>query len=231
MPTKNYADAMLDVLSRFMDEDPNFVVMGNEVLGIGPEGMQFEPFQKKLRGPHPLPALLRGRLHGDGRGRGDGRAPDVRPPRARLVHLSGDLLDRQRDLDRPHLLGRHDRRAGHAAHQPRPPARRRRAALGEPVRHVLEPARDRDRRALRGQGGQGPADDRDQVGQPDHRAHPRVRIRGRGRRPRRRLRDPLRPGERRARGQRRDDRRLLDDDLDRAGRGRGAGRARASTPR
>ena len=47
MPTKNYADAMLDVLSRFMDEDPNFVVMGNEVLGIGPEGMQFEPFQKK----------------------------------------------------------------------------------------------------------------------------------------------------------------------------------------
>ena len=29
MPTKNYADAMLDVLSRFMDEDPNFVVMGN----------------------------------------------------------------------------------------------------------------------------------------------------------------------------------------------------------
>ena len=47
MPTKNYADAMLDVLGRYMEEDPNFVVMGNEVLGIGPEGMQFEPFQKQ----------------------------------------------------------------------------------------------------------------------------------------------------------------------------------------
>jgi acetoin:2,6-dichlorophenolindophenol oxidoreductase subunit beta len=47
MPQKNYADAILDVLTRFMEEDPNFVVMGNEVLGIGPEGMQFEPFQEK----------------------------------------------------------------------------------------------------------------------------------------------------------------------------------------
>jgi acetoin:2,6-dichlorophenolindophenol oxidoreductase subunit beta len=47
MATKNYADAMLDVLSTFMDEDPNFVVMGNEVLGIGPEAGQFAPFQEK----------------------------------------------------------------------------------------------------------------------------------------------------------------------------------------
>jgi acetoin:2,6-dichlorophenolindophenol oxidoreductase subunit beta len=47
MPTKNYADAILDVLGSFMEEDPNFVVLGNEVLGIGPEGAQFEPFQKK----------------------------------------------------------------------------------------------------------------------------------------------------------------------------------------
>jgi acetoin:2,6-dichlorophenolindophenol oxidoreductase subunit beta len=47
MATKNYADAMLDVLSTLMDEDPKFTVMGNEVLGIGPEGMQFEPFQRK----------------------------------------------------------------------------------------------------------------------------------------------------------------------------------------
>jgi pyruvate dehydrogenase E1 component beta subunit len=47
MAEMNYADAMLDVLSKFMDEDPNFAVMGNEVLGIGPEGAQFEPFQKK----------------------------------------------------------------------------------------------------------------------------------------------------------------------------------------
>jgi pyruvate dehydrogenase E1 component beta subunit len=47
MATKNYADAMLDVLTTFMEEDPNFVVMGNEVLGIGPQALQFEPFQRK----------------------------------------------------------------------------------------------------------------------------------------------------------------------------------------
>jgi acetoin:2,6-dichlorophenolindophenol oxidoreductase subunit beta len=45
----NYADAMLDVLETFMEEDPHFVVMGNEVLGIGPEAAQFEPFQEKYR--------------------------------------------------------------------------------------------------------------------------------------------------------------------------------------
>jgi pyruvate/2-oxoglutarate/acetoin dehydrogenase E1 component len=47
MAQKNYADAMLDVLRTSMEEDPNFVVLGNEVLGIGPEGAQFEPFQKE----------------------------------------------------------------------------------------------------------------------------------------------------------------------------------------
>jgi acetoin:2,6-dichlorophenolindophenol oxidoreductase subunit beta len=47
MATKNYADAMLDVLATFMEEDPHFAVMGNEVLGIGPQALQFEPFQRK----------------------------------------------------------------------------------------------------------------------------------------------------------------------------------------
>jgi pyruvate dehydrogenase E1 component beta subunit len=47
MATKNYADAMLDVLSSFMEEDPTFVVMGNELLGIGPEAMQFGSFQER----------------------------------------------------------------------------------------------------------------------------------------------------------------------------------------
>jgi pyruvate dehydrogenase E1 component beta subunit len=47
MATKNYADAMLDVLATFMEEDPDFVVMGNEVLGIGPEAIQFGAFQEK----------------------------------------------------------------------------------------------------------------------------------------------------------------------------------------
>ena len=47
MATKNYADGMLDVLELVMEEDPTFVVMGNEVLGIGPEAGRFEPFQEK----------------------------------------------------------------------------------------------------------------------------------------------------------------------------------------
>jgi acetoin:2,6-dichlorophenolindophenol oxidoreductase subunit beta len=47
MATKNYAGAMLDVLETVMEEDPTFAVMGNEVLGIGPEAAQFEPFQDK----------------------------------------------------------------------------------------------------------------------------------------------------------------------------------------
>jgi acetoin:2,6-dichlorophenolindophenol oxidoreductase subunit beta len=47
MATKNYAAAMLDVLETFMEEDPQFAVMGNEVLGIGPQALQFEPFQRK----------------------------------------------------------------------------------------------------------------------------------------------------------------------------------------
>jgi pyruvate dehydrogenase E1 component beta subunit len=47
MATKNYADAMLDVLAAKMEEDPTFAVIGNEVLGIGPEAPQFAPFQER----------------------------------------------------------------------------------------------------------------------------------------------------------------------------------------
>jgi pyruvate/2-oxoglutarate/acetoin dehydrogenase E1 component len=47
MATKNYADAMLDVLGTMMEEDPTFAVIGNEVLGIGPEAPQFAPFQER----------------------------------------------------------------------------------------------------------------------------------------------------------------------------------------
>jgi pyruvate/2-oxoglutarate/acetoin dehydrogenase E1 component len=47
MAQKNYANALLDALSACMDEDPQFAVIGNEVLGIGPEAPLFEPFQKK----------------------------------------------------------------------------------------------------------------------------------------------------------------------------------------
>jgi pyruvate/2-oxoglutarate/acetoin dehydrogenase E1 component len=47
MATKNYADAILDVLETMMEEDPTFAVIGNEVLGIGPEAPQFAPFQER----------------------------------------------------------------------------------------------------------------------------------------------------------------------------------------
>ena len=59
-----------------------------------PGGHAVRAVPGEVRRPHPLPALLGGRLHGDGGGRGDGRASDVRPPRPRLLHLPGDLVDR-----------------------------------------------------------------------------------------------------------------------------------------
>jgi acetoin:2,6-dichlorophenolindophenol oxidoreductase subunit beta len=47
MKTKrmNYADAMVDTFRLCFNEDPHFTVIGNEVLGIGPQRVQFEPLQ------------------------------------------------------------------------------------------------------------------------------------------------------------------------------------------
>jgi len=47
MATKrmNYADAMVDTFRICFKEDPHFTVIGNEVLGIGPTRVQFEPLQ------------------------------------------------------------------------------------------------------------------------------------------------------------------------------------------
>ena len=47
MKTKrmNYADAMVDTFRICFKEDPHFTVIGNEVLGIGPQRVQFEPLQ------------------------------------------------------------------------------------------------------------------------------------------------------------------------------------------
>jgi pyruvate dehydrogenase E1 component beta subunit len=41
----NYADAMVDTFRICFSEDPHFTVIGNEVLGIGPTRLQFEPLQ------------------------------------------------------------------------------------------------------------------------------------------------------------------------------------------
>ena len=223
MATKNYADAMLDVLETFMEEDPLFAVMGNEVLGHRPRGRAVRALPEEVRRPHLLPALLGGRLRGARGGRGDVRAADLRPPGARALHLSGVLVDRLRDRARAAVLGRQGGRAGHDPHEPRAAPRRRRAAQREPARHVLEPARDRDHHALDPGGPEGPPAHGDQERQPHDRGHARVRLRRRGRGARRRLRDPVRPGRRQARGHRRDARELLDDGRRRAGGGRDAG--------
>jgi pyruvate dehydrogenase E1 component beta subunit len=49
MATKrmNYADAMLDTFRICFREDPHFTIIGNEVLGIGPTRLQFEPLQEE----------------------------------------------------------------------------------------------------------------------------------------------------------------------------------------
>jgi acetoin:2,6-dichlorophenolindophenol oxidoreductase subunit beta len=44
----NYADAMVDTFRLCFKEDPHFTVIGNEVLGIGPQRVQFEPLQKEF---------------------------------------------------------------------------------------------------------------------------------------------------------------------------------------
>jgi pyruvate/2-oxoglutarate/acetoin dehydrogenase E1 component len=50
MKTKrmNYADAMVDTFRICFKEDPHFTVIGNEVLGIGPQRVQFEPLQAEF---------------------------------------------------------------------------------------------------------------------------------------------------------------------------------------
>ena len=44
----NYADAMVDTFRTCFDEDPHFTVIGNEVLGIGPQRVQFEALQREF---------------------------------------------------------------------------------------------------------------------------------------------------------------------------------------
>lgn len=44
----NYADAMIDTFRICFRQDPHFTVIGNEVLGIGPQRVQFEPLQAEF---------------------------------------------------------------------------------------------------------------------------------------------------------------------------------------
>ena len=44
----NYADSMVDTFRTCFNEDPHFTVIGNEVLGIGPQHVQFETLQREF---------------------------------------------------------------------------------------------------------------------------------------------------------------------------------------
>jgi acetoin:2,6-dichlorophenolindophenol oxidoreductase subunit beta len=44
----NYVDAMADTFRLCFKEDPHFTVIGNEVFGIGPQRVQFEPLQREF---------------------------------------------------------------------------------------------------------------------------------------------------------------------------------------
>ncbi len=48
MTRMNYAGAVVDVLRICLREDPRFAVMGNEILGLGPERVQFEALQQEF---------------------------------------------------------------------------------------------------------------------------------------------------------------------------------------
>jgi acetoin:2,6-dichlorophenolindophenol oxidoreductase subunit beta len=44
----SYADAMADALRLCFKDDPHFTVIGNEIFGIGPQRVQFEPLQAEF---------------------------------------------------------------------------------------------------------------------------------------------------------------------------------------
>src|SRR5262245_64037251 len=43
-----YASSMANTFRLFFRDDPYFTVIGNEVFGIGPQRVQFEPLQKEF---------------------------------------------------------------------------------------------------------------------------------------------------------------------------------------
>ena len=160
MATKNYADAMLDVLTTFMEEDPNFVVMGNEVLGIGPEAMQFGPFQEKYADRIYFPPCSEAAYSALAAGAAMcgqrmllhlGLAPFAYPAFSTIA----SEVSTARQGSGGRVIG-----PGDLPHEPRPAARRRVPALGEPDGDVLERRRHRDRGALGPRRPQGPADAR-----------------------------------------------------------------------
>ena len=134
MATKNYADAMLDVLETFMEEDPHFAVMGNEVLGIGPQALQFEPFQRKYGDRIYFPPCSEAAFAALAAGAAMcgqrifahlGLAPFTYPAYSSIANeIATARLSSGGKIDVP----------VDAAHEPRPAARRRRAAQREPAR-------------------------------------------------------------------------------------------------
>ena len=134
----------------FMEEDPTFAVMGNEVLGIGPEAGHFEPFQKKYSDRIYFPPCSEAAFAALAAGAAMcgqrifahlGLAPFTYPAFSSIASeiATGAAVER-----------RQGGRAGHVPHEPRPPARRRRAALREPARRCSGTCRgSRSRRRSR----------------------------------------------------------------------------------
>ena len=231
MAEKNYADALLDVLRTCMDEDPQFAVMGNEVLGIGPEAPQFEPFQKEYGDRIFFPPTSEAGFTALAAGAAMcgrrvfchlGLASFTYPAFSSIINeIAPARLSSGGAVSVPTIL--------HISHG---------LLHGGGGQHSESPLSmywnvpgHRDRRAVGPARGQGPRARRVQVGQPDDRDHPRVHVRRDRRGAGRGLRAAVRQGRGQARGLRRDDRGLLDDGRRRRWRRPSSSPARASRPR
>ena len=184
MKTKrlNYAGAMVDTFRLCFAEDPHFTVIGNEVFGIGPQRVDFEPLQREFRRPHLFPADLGGLVHRARRRRRHVRPPHLRASRRRELHLPGGVVDRQRGRDHPPLLRRPHQGAVHHASQPWDRDGHVEPAQRKPAMHVLERAGHRDRHPVERHRLQGADAHRDQEPEPGDDLHPRPALRHRERR-------------------------------------------------
>jgi pyruvate/2-oxoglutarate/acetoin dehydrogenase E1 component len=93
MTRKTFAEAMVDGLRYCMEEDPHFSLIGNEVLGLGPEAAHLQSLAARFSDRIHYPptseagfvALAAGAVMA---------GVHVRASRPRQLFLSGDVVDR-----------------------------------------------------------------------------------------------------------------------------------------